>query len=161
MTARLPFLALALAGVLAAGLAAAAKYDATQVVTARTKAAFADQAESVRRGLEPGGRYEFVERDERGVVERRLAEIQSLFDGYAEGARLPDQSLVALLNAQEEINAILTRRDANRLVCTHAAPTGSHLPKDNCKRYGDIQRARRDTEKWMWDRGAPPKQSHE
>ena len=136
------------------GLAAAAKYDATQVVTARTKAEFAQQATQVRKELQAGGRYEFVQVTERVTVERRLSEIQSLFDAYVEGTRLQDTQLMALLNAQEEINGILTKRDGQRLVCAVTTPTGSHRTVNNCKRYSDVERSHRDNEKAMRDFGA-------
>ncbi len=134
----------------------AAKYDARRVVTAQTKAEFVDQARDVREGMAPGGRYEFVTPDERARVERRLGEMQTLFDHYVEGKRLPDATLVQLLTAQEEINGILTQRDGNRLICKNEVPTGSHRPVNNCKRYADIERARRETQKTLYSLGATP-----
>ena len=134
----------------------AAKYDATQVVTARTKTEFEQQAAAVRKEMGAGGRYEFVGLTERVKVDKRLKEIETIFASYVEGSRLKDQLLVELLNAQEEVNAILTRRDGERLICTNAMPTGSHRPATNCKRYSDIERARRATTKFMADSMATP-----
>ena len=146
-------LALVVAGVLACSAASAVKYDATQVVTARTKAEFADQAERVRAGMEKGGRYEFVTAPERVRVEKRLAEIEALFAAYVEGTPLPDKTMTRLLTAQEEINGILNRRDGERLVCTQTMPTGSHRSVSNCKRYADIERSHRETERLIRDIG--------
>ena len=134
----------------------AANYEARKVVTAQTKTEFAEQAATVRKGMESGGRYEFVEPGERAKVEKRLHEIEVLFESYIEGKRLHDEQLVALLNAQEEINAILTKRDGDRLICTNEKPTGSLRPINNCKRYADIERAHRATRKLMWDYMATP-----
>jgi len=132
------------------------KYDATKVVTAQTKEGFTAQADSVRRGMQSGGRYEFVTTTEHTRVERRLSEIQNLFDHYTDGTRLQDTKMVELLTAQEEINGILTKRDGDRLICKNEMPTGSHRPVNNCKRYSDIEHSRRQTEKMMSNLGATP-----
>ncbi|MFO1517403.1 MAG: hypothetical protein U1F22_10825 [Lysobacterales bacterium] len=134
----------------------AAKYDARRVVTAQTKTEFVEQAREVREGMQPNGRYEFVTPDERERVEKRLTEMQAVFDNYVEGKRLPDTTLVQLLTAQEEVNGILTRRDGERLICKNEMPTGSHRPVNNCKRYADIERARRETQKTLYSLGATP-----
>ena len=134
----------------------AEKYDATKVVTADTKEAFTGQADSVRKGMLSGGRYEFVTPSERTRVEHRLTEIQNLFDHYTEGSRLQDTKMVELLTAQEEINGILTKRDGDRLICKNEVPTGSHRPVNNCKKYSEIEHSRRATQKLMSDYGATP-----
>jgi len=141
---------------LAATAAHAENYDATQVVTAQTKDAFTGQAEKVRLGMQADGRYEFVTSSERKRVEKRLVEIQNLFDHYTEGTRLQDTQLVELLTAQEEINGILTKRDGERLICKNERPTGSHRLVNNCKTYSDIEHSRRATQKLMSDYGAVP-----
>jgi hypothetical protein len=138
---------------LLASAAQAIKYDATKVVTAQTKAEFADQAQRVREGMQRGGRYEFVTASERGRVEKRLAEIEALFAAYVEGTPLRDAKLTDLLTAQEEINGILTRRDGERLVCSQTMPTGSHRAVSNCKRYADIERSHLDSERLIRDIG--------
>lgn len=134
----------------------AEKYDAKHLVTAQTKENFTYQAQTVREEMQPGRRYEFVTASEHKRVEQRLGEIQYLFDHYTEGTRLQDTKMVELLTAQEEINGILTRRDGDRLVCKNEKPTGSHRPVNNCKRYSDIVRSERATQKMMQDYLATP-----
>jgi len=142
--------------ILAATAGHAEKYDATKVVTAQTKDNFADQAQNVRKEMQPGGRYEFVTVSEHKRVEHRLVEIQDLFDHYTDGTRLQDTKMVELLTAQEEINGILTKRDGDRLICKNEKPTGSHRPVNSCKRYSDIVRSERATQKLMQDYLATP-----
>jgi hypothetical protein len=139
----------------------AAKYDATRVVTAQTKEAFADQYQTVMQGLQPGGKYELVRGRERETVQRRMGEMQRILDAYEPGKRLQDTQLMALLSAQEEVNGILNQRDKDRLVCTNSIPTGSHRPVNNCKRYGDIEASRKATRKFMEDELATPCASRE
>lgn len=134
----------------------AARYDATQVVTAKTKEDFVLQYQAVNEGLQRGGRYELVRGLERERVQRRLEEIRRILEAYEPGTRLQDTQMTALLSAQEEVNGILTHRDKDRLVCTTAAPTGSHLAVNNCKRYGDIERSRTAMKKYMEDKLATP-----
>jgi hypothetical protein len=141
---------------LACAVAQADKYDANKVVTAQTKEAFSSQAESVRKEMQNGGRYEFVTPTEHSRVEHRLSEIQNLFDKYTEGTRLQDTKMVELLTAQEEINGILNKRDGDRLICKNEMPTGSHRPVNNCKKFSEIEHSRRQTEKMMSNYGATP-----
>ena len=141
---------------LAALPALAATYDPTQVVTARTKEDFAKQYATVTAAMNPGGKYELVQGRERETVMRRLHEIGAILDGYEPGARLRDEPMAALLTAQEEVNGILAHGDKDRLVCTSSSPTGSHLKKSECLRYGELEANRRRTEKEMRDRQATP-----
>jgi hypothetical protein len=139
----------------------AAKFDATQVVTAKTKADFVVQSDMVLKGIEPGGRYEFVTPKERTTVKNRLVEMQTIFDHYVEGTRLDDPTMMKILTAQEEVNGILNHRDRDRLVCSNTVPTGSHRPLNNCKRYGDIENSHKATKKLMEDFLATPCASKE
>ena len=160
MNPLLPALAL-ICTLFATAPASAAKYDATQVVTAQTKEEFAQQYTTVIDGMRAGGKYELVRGRERETVTRRMEEMRTILDHYEPGTRLQDTQLMALLSAQEEVNGILTHRDKDRLVCTNSIPTGSHRPVNNCKRYGDIETARTATKKFMEDQLATPCGSRE
>jgi hypothetical protein len=123
------------------GAVAAEKADS--ILNARKKAEFDQQAESVRTQMRTGGRYEFVNAHERTVIERRLDQMAAMFERHSDGSDVNDQELVDVLNAQEEINAILTKKDGKRLICTRSAPTGSHRPVNNCISYRDREKSRK------------------
>jgi hypothetical protein len=142
-------LALIAALMFAGGAVAADKPD--NILNARKKAEFDQQADSVRTQMRTGGRYEFVNAHERTVIERRLDQMASMFDRHADGSNVNDQELVDLLNAQEEINAILTKKDGKRLICTRSAPTGSHRPVNNCISYRDREKSRKQSSEFFKD----------
>ena len=107
-------------------------------------------------GVHGHGERELVQGRERETVMRRLHEIGAILDGYEPGTRLRDEPMAALLTAQEEVNGILAHGDKDRLVCTSSSPTGSHLKKSECLRYGELEANRRRVEKEMRDRQATP-----
>jgi hypothetical protein len=140
------FLSAALVAVLAmsAGVVQA-KQKVQSVVNAQNKSQFETQADGIRAQMRSGGRYQFVNERERATVERRLDQMAKLLDAHADGSVMSEKEKVELLNAQEEVNGILTQRDGKRLICSNRAPTGSHLPKNTCRTYADQERERRET----------------
>lgn len=134
---------------LAAGSAFASKDEV--VVKAQDKEDFAAQAAAIHKLMEAGGRYEFVTSEERAAVDSRFSDMQTLFDKYDTTDKMDKDTKIRLLNDQEAINGILAKRDNNRVICERAAPTGSLLPKSTCRTYGEIERSRRDSQKFMQD----------
>jgi hypothetical protein len=116
-----------------------------KVVKADNKASFAVVMTEVQKQLEPGGRYQFATEKERAVIISNLGDMQSLFDKFGTVSAMDQNSKVQLFNDQELVNATLTRRDSNRLVCEHTAPLGSMIPRTTCRTYGQIQASQRDT----------------
>lgn len=114
-------------------------------VKADTKEQFQAVADHVREQMQGGGRFEFVTAAERDTVTKDLGDMQSLFDRFAKVDAMDQASKIQLYNDQSEVNAILTRRDGDREVCSEDRPTGSHIPKTTCRKYADIERDRRDT----------------
>ena len=96
-------------------------------------------AKAIAFELEPGGRFEFVLPDERSTISVALERMRELLDGKSSLAELPETEKVALINAQEEINAILTRRDSERLICARREVPGSHRKISVCETYGEQQ----------------------
>ncbi|HVF35379.1 MAG TPA: hypothetical protein VND91_08650 [Candidatus Saccharimonadia bacterium] len=106
----------------------------------RTKvepARFGQLVEVLRDEMEPGGRFAYVTREERTRVETSLARMQEVLHGKASLADLDERERIAVLNAQEEVNAILTKRDSERLVCDRRLLPGSHRKETVCETYGD------------------------
>lgn len=97
-------------------------YDATTLAAAT----FAQQAEDVRAEMEQGGRYSTISSADRTVVERDLDRIAKLLIKHGAVAGLNDQELMALMTAQEEVNALLTGNDGDRYICEYETTTGTH-----------------------------------
>ncbi|MEO7432414.1 MAG: hypothetical protein ABIR62_10360 [Dokdonella sp.] len=134
---------IALACVIAGPLWAKEKYH--EVVNAQTEEAFSQLAENVRKEMADGGRYEFVKPEERDKVEKGLAGIAALFRQKGSVDKMSEPEKVELFNNQEVVNAILTRRDSERVICENRAPVGSHIPKTSCYTYGQWEEGRRGT----------------
>ena len=107
-------------------------------VVAQTLADFERQASAVRDGMQPGGVYGYIRDDDKQRVEQRLADMQRLLERHAADAQLPPQDKIALLNAQEELNALLLQNDNNRLECEHGARTGSRIHVTTCHTHGEL-----------------------
>lgn len=129
-------------------LARSAKVKPVQV-QADTKAKFDVVAAEVRAQLVQGGRFEFVTEEERATLNTNLNAMGALFDKFGMVERMNRDTKIALFNDQEVVNAILKRRDAERLICRSEMPTGSHIPTTKCRTYGDIQRDQTDTRNFM------------
>lgn len=112
-------------------------------VVAQTLAAFEREADAVREGMQPGGVYGYIGGDERAHVEQRLQTMQHLLERRSGDAALPEADKVALLNAQEELNAVLLQNDNNRLECERGAHTGSRIHVTTCHTHGELMRRQR------------------
>jgi len=65
--------------------------------------------------------------------------MQSLLNKSGTVARMDYDKRIQLYNDQEVVNAILTRRDDERLVCESSPPLGSHSPRISCRTYRDME----------------------
>ncbi len=138
-------IALCLAALLPLAAATAKKAETSQILKVETLEDFDAQAKSVREEMAEGGRYEFIKPDERERVERLLGQVRTVLEKTPSVDNLDKKQTVTVLNAQEEINGILARRDSNRMVCERTAPVGSHIPQTQCATYGEREKARRNT----------------
>jgi hypothetical protein len=134
--------ALLLGSLVCATSAVAAKKEVEKAVAADTKVAFADQAAGVRKQMETGGRYEFVTPDERSKVNARLDEMSKIFE-EGDVATLSKAKIADLYVAQEDVNAILTKRDGKRVICERVKIVGSHMKSQQCITYAEQERGRR------------------
>jgi len=120
-------------------------------VKADTAEKFATVASEVRGDMEANGRYEFITADGRTRVENDLNAMTALLQKSHSVSEMTPADKVALLNLQENLNGILTKSDSNRLVCEHSAPLGSHIQGASCQTYGQVERRRRDSQKYLDD----------
>ena len=95
--------------------------------------------------MAPAGRFEHVTAREREAVERDLDQIRAVLAGVERIEDLDESTRVGLLNAQERINAVLTRRDGERLVCERRARLGSNRRETWCETYAEQQDRIRNT----------------
>jgi hypothetical protein len=123
-----------------------AKETVERPLTADSKTLFDDQAAAIRQQMQPGGHYEFVSKEERGEVEQNLDRIAAVLAQHDDPKSFTDADKAALLQAQENVNAVLTRNDGRRLICQRERATGSHLGKDKCQTLAERERARRVSE---------------
>ena len=122
-------------------------YKTEVVVKAENKDDFTAVVAAVHQQMQSGGRYEFVDQNERQKIDASFADMQSLFDKYGTVAQMDQGTKVQLFNDQETVNAILTRRDDKRLVCESVAPIGSHIPRTTCRTYREIELERSNTQR--------------
>jgi hypothetical protein len=140
-------MALAIVAILQVEIARASKTEA--ILKADNAAEFSSVTTSVQKEMLPGGRFEFVETSERGSLNTRLADMQALFDKHGTVAQMDMQTKVQLFNDQEAVNAILTRRDNERLICKHEATLGTHIQRTTCQTYGEMERQHRQDVEYM------------
>ena len=128
-------LAIVLLTGIASGVGAKENYRENSV-KADTKEAFDQLAESVRKGMESDGKYEYVKPAEKATITKKLDEMDKLFEaGGGSVSTMKEDQKIALFNAQETVNSILTLRDRDRVICKKEAPVGSHIPVTSCHTY--------------------------
>ena len=154
MRIKIGFIIVALSLVLLPLSAVSAKVTPPSV-KADNKADFAAVSAAVRKEMVPGGRYEFVDSTEHATVAKRLDDMQALFDSYGTVQQMDTNKRAQLLTDQEDVNAILTRRDDRRVICKSERPIGSLLPKKTCRTYGEIERERDSSQQFMQQEARP------
>jgi hypothetical protein len=107
-------------------------------LVAQTLEAFEQEAAAVRENLQPGGVYEHMKEADKAHVHMGLERMHKLLENHAGQGDLSQAEKVALLNMQEEVNAVLLHNDSNRLICEIGAPTGSRIRVKTCNTYGQL-----------------------
>lgn len=131
----------------------AAEKKLDPALQAVTKEKFDDQSAAIRQQMKPGGRWEFVNTEERAIVNSRLDDIAALLAKVASVEELDGSSKGKLLEAQEDVNAVLTKKDGRRLICQQVTPTGSNRKQKQCTTFAEQERERRDARTFMRDTG--------
>lgn len=140
----------------ASALLASAGESGPPIVKANTRAAFESAAADVRKEMESGGRYAFVKPDERDKVEAGLGDMYKLFEKDDSVEHMTGDDKIALFNAQESVNSILTSRDRDRLICERGTLTGSRIVSTSCHTYGELEAARQASQKLMQEKLSAP-----
>jgi hypothetical protein len=140
------FAAIAFGVALSFSAAAAPKLD--PALQAINKEKFDDQAAAIRQQMKTGGRWEFVDATERARVEARLDEIAAVM-ASSTASELAGADKAKVLTAQEDVNAILTKKDGRRVICEQVTPTGSNRKVKQCTTYAERERQRRESQDFL------------
>ena len=145
------FAMLGMAQMLCLGAVAAADKVVEKPVAADTPEKFAETAAQIRKEMGANGRYEFIRPDDKGKADADLDAIAAMLQKAGSVSALPEGDRVKLFNTQEHLNGILTHSDRNRLVCERRAQVGTNIPQNTCKTVAEIEKMRRDSQKYMND----------
>jgi ribonuclease D len=140
------FLSLAIVALVSGADPAHASTKDAPAVHVTTLDNFNAQSDRVRRDMQPNGRYGRISAKDRQTVETDLDRIKTLLTERGSSAALRDAEQTEIINAQEEINALLTRNDSERLVCTLERRTGSKMLQKTCMTVADRDELRRKTQ---------------
>lgn len=116
-----------------------------------TPQGFAKQAAEVREEMGPRGEYGGISGSERSAVNADLERIATLLNKRGAASELNDNEQVDLMNAQERINAVLTKNEGNRLICTMERRTGSNFKEKVCRTQAEIDNTRRSSQQGFQD----------
>ena len=130
------------AGLFVLALAAPALAKDSQPEVVQDVPTFLQKQAELRADIERSKKYSHVKPEAKKKIFAAQDKIESLLKGHKSVEELSTDDKVAVFNAQTEIVAQLDDADADRLICTNEARTGSHLPTVNCttQRERDKQR---------------------
>jgi uncharacterized protein YlxP (DUF503 family) len=119
-----------------------AKKAVEKAVVADTSEKFELLVEAIRQEMAPGKRYEFLRSSDRNRVNESLDRMAAMLAKAGSVDQLTSQEKTRLFNEQESVNGLLAKNADDRLICTHVAPVGSHLPVRTCRTAREIENSR-------------------
>ncbi len=134
-----------------AGPAAANEKQPAWKFRADTPEAFEAQAAEVRKEMGTDGKYGAIDVTDRTAVDADLDKIKALLNSKGSASKLNDSEQVDLMNAQERINAVLTKNDGNRLICTMEMRSGTHFRQKICQTARERDEVRRKSQQAQQD----------
>ncbi len=120
-----------------------------KIVVASTAQSFAQTEVSIRQQMESGGRFEFIKPSDKAAANTDLDSMLAMLQKSGSVDAMNPTDKVHLLNLQEHLNGILSHSDSERLVCERSNPLGSHIASTTCRTYGEIERNRQQTQKFL------------
>jgi hypothetical protein len=126
------------------------------VVKADSKENFEPIVAAIHQQMQPGGRWQYIDARERTTVDGSFADMGKLYDQFGSVDKMDQAAKIRLLADQSTVNAILTKRDGDRLICQTELPVGSHLPVKTCKTYSQIQAQERNAQEYLRQSFATP-----
>lgn len=133
---------------LVSGFCASSAFAASQPfpLDATSASEFRKQAEDLRHEMHAGGKYAQLTVDNQKRVDKQLDVLQELYDKREVRANFGKKDEIALVNASEEINAVLSGNDDDRLICEQVRTLGSNRTQKVCMTVAE-RRARNDAAK--------------
>jgi len=110
----------------------AKKKPVEDVVVADTYEHFEVLVKKIRGEMAEGERYEFLSKADRDTVNSTLDEMSGMLEKSVTVDAMQPEMRARMMTDQEKVNGILARNADDRLICTHVAPVGSHIPKTQC-----------------------------
>lgn len=121
----------------------------SNLMTTDTPQTFADNEASIRKQMESGGRFEFIKPTDKAAVNNDLTNMEAMLQKAGSVGALNTSDKTALFNMQEHLNGLLSRNDSERLVCEHNNPLGSHIPTTTCRTFGEAERQRMASQRYL------------
>lgn len=122
------------------------------VVRADTKENFEAIEAAIRQQMQPGGRWQYMDNGERSTIDNSFADMDQLYTKFGSVDKMDQPAKMRLLADQSTVNAILTRKDGDRLICQSVAPVGSHLPVRTCRTFAQMQAETRNAQRELLER---------
>lgn len=117
------------------------------VVKADTKENFQAIVAAIHQQMQPGGRWQYIDKSERNTIDGSFADMGKLYDQFGSVDKMDQAAKFRLLADQSTVNTILTKKDGDRLICQSQTPVGSHLPVRTCKTYAQIEAEQRGSQR--------------
>jgi hypothetical protein len=134
--------------------AAVPQENGKPVVKADSKENFEAVVAAIHQQMQPGGRWQYIDARERATIDGSFADMGKLYDQFGSVDKMDQAARARLLADQSTVNAILTKKDGDRLICQTVMPVGSHLPVKTCKTYAQIQAEQNGAQEFLRTRGA-------
>ena len=144
-------ISLAALGLALIASSAIAKKPVEKVVVADTAPKFELLVEKIHSQMANGERYEFMSKRDRQTVDMSFKKMAAMLTASGSVDAMKTDEKVKLFNEQEKVNGLLARNADDRLVCTHVAPAGSHIPVKSCKTVRQINMDRNNSRRDMQD----------
>ncbi len=128
---------------------AVAKKEVEKVVVADTAPKFELLVEKIHDQMGEGERYEFMSKRDRQTVDLSFKKMAALLTASGSVEAMNSDERMKLFNEQEKVNGLLARNADDRLVCTHVAPAGSHIPVKSCRTAREINMERNNSRRDM------------
>ncbi len=136
------FILFFLASLLAVSSAVLAKQPEAKAVVADTPEKFDLLVTAIQQEMAPGKRYEFLNKDNRQVVNDSLDRMGEMLTRAGSVDAMTAEQKAQLFNIQENVNGLLAKNADDRLVCTHSSPTGSHIQMTTCHTVRELSNSK-------------------
>lgn len=121
------------------------------VVQADTKENFEAVVAAIQKQMTPGGRWQYLDKGERATIDGNFADMGTLYNKYGSVDKMSPTAKAQLFADQNTVNAVLTKKDGDRLICKSEVPVGSHLPIRTCRTFAQIEQEQQQAQRQMID----------